>query len=139
MRRWFRLITIAMWFTATVALGQISDEVDRRKVVLESELKLVEQQIAEQTKLLRVTERQSASLERDREILNQQIKRAKLIIKQQQLEIERLGGDIKQKSGTITELTDKIQTTKVALAELLRKRRLPKRLRWWNCFSRMIL
>ncbi|MEK7621775.1 MAG: lytic murein transglycosylase [Patescibacteria group bacterium] len=125
MRRRFPFIILVVIFFVTAARvsGQTSDEVERRKATLENELKVVEEQIAAQTKLLRATEQQSASLERDRTLLNQQIARAKLVIKQHQLEIEQLGGDIKRKSGTISELGAKIETTRVSLAELLRKHR----------------
>lgn len=127
MRRWLRFISkfiyVTLFLVTTFVVAQTSDEVERRKTVLETELKIVEQQIAEQTKLLKITEQQSASLERDHELLNQQISRAKLVIKQHQIEIEQLGGDIRKKSGTINELTGKIEATRVSLAELLRKRR----------------
>ena len=128
MRRWFRFITIATLLAATVVFpartfGQTAAEVNRRRAALETELQTVEQQIAAQTKLLQITQQQKSSLQRDLNILNAQISRAKLIIKQHQLEIERLGGDIKKKSGTIIQLTDKIDETKTSLAELLRKRR----------------
>ena len=106
-----------------LTFGQTADEVNQRKAALESELKIVEQQIAAQTKLLQITQRQKSSLQRDLDILNTQISRAKLIIKQHQLEIERLGGDIRKKTGTITQLANKIDETKMSLAELLRKRR----------------
>ncbi len=128
MRRWFRFITIAALLAAAVVFpartfGQTATEVNRRRAALETELQTVEQQIAAQTKLLQITQQQKSSLQRDLNILNAQISRAKLIIKQHQLEIERLGGDIKKKSGTIIQLTDKIDETKTSLAELLRKRR----------------
>jgi membrane-bound lytic murein transglycosylase B len=123
MKRWFSFIVVTVSLVATLTFAQTTDQVASRKVALESELKLVEQQIAAQTKLLQITQQQGASLKRDVDILNGQISRAKLVIKQHQLEIVRLGGDIKQKSGTITELTGKIATIKVSLAELLRKRR----------------
>ncbi|MFH1169977.1 MAG: hypothetical protein V1704_00180 [Candidatus Vogelbacteria bacterium] len=117
----FMVVTVLL--VATLTFGQTADQVAERKVALESELKLVEQQIDAQTKLLQVTRQQGASLKRDVDILNGQINRAKLVIKQHQLEIARLGGDIKKKAGTIIELTDRIETIKVSLAELLRKRR----------------
>ncbi|HEY4476537.1 MAG TPA: hypothetical protein VJB69_00900 [Candidatus Paceibacterota bacterium] len=128
MRRWFWFITVTVSFAATFVFrtsvfAQTNDEVERRKMALETELQVVEQQIAQQTKLLGVTQQQKSSLQRDLNILNGQISRAKLIIKQHQLEIERLSGDIQKKSGTIVELTDKIEKDKTSLAELLRKRR----------------
>src|SRR3989344_1631637 len=108
---------VGISLVATLTLAQTADQVASRKVALESEIKLVEQQIAVQTKLLQITQQQGASLKRDVDILNGQINRAKLVIKQHQLEIVRLGGDIKQKSGTITELTGKIATIKISLAD----------------------
>jgi len=128
MRPWFQFVAVAVFFAATLmfparTFGQTADGVNRRKAALETELQTVERQIAAQTKLLQATQQQKSSLQRDLSILNVQISRAKLVIKQHQLEIERLGGDIKKKSGTIIELVDKIEKTKTSLAELLRKRR----------------
>lgn len=125
MKRWlsFLFLFIALSLATTFVSAQTSDEVARRKTALEAELKLVEIQIVQQTKLLQTTQQEKSSLQRDLVILNTQISRAKLTIKKHQLEIERLGGDIKKKSGTILELGNKISKIKVSLEELLRKRR----------------
>ena len=123
MRRGFILVATALFFITTAAFGQTADEVNRRKAALEIELQTVEKQIAEQTKLLQTTQQEKASLQRDLNILSAQISRAKLIIKQHQIEIEQLGGDIEKKTGTITQLTGKIEASRASLAELLRKRR----------------
>lgn len=119
----FTALLAVLFVFSRLTFGQTAEAVNQRKAALETELQIVEQQIAAQTKLLQVTQQQKSSLQRDLDILNGQINRAKLIIKQHQLEIERLGGDIKKKSGTITQLTGKIEETKISLAELLRKRR----------------
>ncbi len=123
MKRWLGFLFSLFFLSISFSLAQTSDDVARRKTALEGELKLVEQQIAAQTQLLQVTQQEKSSLQRDLTILNTQISRAKLVIKQHQLEIERLGGDIKKKTGTILGLENKISKIKISLEELLRKRR----------------
>ncbi|MEK7552996.1 MAG: lytic murein transglycosylase [Patescibacteria group bacterium] len=107
-----------------LAVGGLStDEVNRRKAALEAELRQVETEIAIQNNLIAAKQREVATFERDREILNSQIAKAKLVIKAHQLETARLGGDIKKKVETISELTERIERNKNSLAELLRQRR----------------
>ena len=88
MKRWAGFfigsLFVTLFLVATFSLAQTSDEVARRKTALEAELKLVEQQIVQQTKLLQTTQQEKSSLQRDLSILTTQISRAKLIIKQHQ-------------------------------------------------------
>ncbi len=90
---------------------------------LEAELKKVEAEIADQTKLLQSKQKETASIARDIEILTYQINTAKLKIQAKQLEIRRLGTDIGKKREVIGALTSKIEAGEESLEELLRNYR----------------
>ncbi|MEK7136164.1 MAG: hypothetical protein AAB821_01050 [Patescibacteria group bacterium] len=92
-----------------------------RESALRDELAKVEADILANTKLLNSKRGESASISRDIQILTYQINQAKLKIRQKQIEIERLGGDITKKEVTITTLSNEIEEEKESLAELLRK------------------
>ncbi|MEK7610517.1 MAG: lytic murein transglycosylase [Patescibacteria group bacterium] len=119
---WWRFLASgALVLIASSALAQTS--VEDRKRALEAELAEVEKEIAAQTTLLRATQRQGASLKRDIDLLTYELNQSKLKIKAKKLEIERLGGDITKKIGTIADLEARIEREKLALAELLRQTR----------------
>lgn len=94
-----------------------------RQARLQEELKQVEKDIAEQTKLLSSKQKETASIQRDVDVLTYKISTARLNIRAKQLEIERLGTDIVKKESTIGNLVSKIDIEKSSLAELLRKTR----------------
>ncbi|MBI2097435.1 MAG: lytic murein transglycosylase [Candidatus Vogelbacteria bacterium] len=121
--RWRWFITGLIFSLPFLALGQTSDDVDRRKAALEQELVKVEAEIAVQEGLIAIKQKEAATLERDRQLLNSQIAKAKLVIRAHELEIERLGGDINKKAGTIADLTKRLVKLTESLAELLRQRR----------------
>ncbi len=94
-----------------------------KEVRLQAQLQQVEAEIAGQKSLLQSKQKETASIKRDVDILTYKITTAQLNIKAKQIEIERLGGDIKQKVKTIGVLDDKLETKKRSLAELLRQTR----------------
>lgn len=106
-----------------LAIGQTGDDVNRRRAALETELAKVEAEIAIQTGLIVIKQKEATTLERDRQLLNSQITKAKLVIRAHELEIERLGGDINKKAETIADLTKQLDKITDSLAELLRQRR----------------
>jgi len=120
-RHW--IITGLIFSLPFLALGQTSDDVNRRRAALETELAKVEAEIAIQEGLIVIKQKEAATLERDRQLLNSQIAKAKLVIRAHELEIERLGGDINKKAETITGLTKRLSKLTDSLAELLRQRR----------------
>lgn len=95
--------------------------IPERRAQLERELAAIEAQIDEQRKILDARQRESVTLERDVDILNAKIERAKLSIKARTLAIQRLSGEIAEKVRVIGSLTDKITREKDSLAELIRK------------------
>ncbi|OJI08853.1 MAG: hypothetical protein COX02_00565 [Candidatus Vogelbacteria bacterium CG22_combo_CG10-13_8_21_14_all_37_9] len=90
---------------------------------LRAQLKEVEQQIADQTVILRDKQKETASVQRDIDILDNKIKTAQLNIKAKQIEIARLGTNITEKVKTIGVLNTKVDREKLSLSELLRKTR----------------
>ena len=118
----FLLGLVAVSLAPAVVLAETADNAKTaREAVLRAELAKVEAEIAANTKLLNAKRQESSSIERDIAILNYQINQAKLKIRQKQIEIERLGGDITKKETTITVLSNEIEEKKESLAELLRK------------------
>ena len=103
--------------------AQTGDDVERRKAALEQELAQVEVEIKTQTLLINAKQQEVATLTRDRALLNSQITKAKLVIREHELKIQQLGGDINKKTATIADLAARIEKMKTSLAELLRKRR----------------
>lgn len=92
-----------------------------RRAQLEKELAAIEAQIEEQRGVLEARQRESVTLERDIDILNAKIERAKLSIKARTLAIQRLSGEISEKIKTIQNLSEKIDREKVSIAELIRE------------------
>lgn len=103
--------------------AQTSNDKAAQEAQLRSQLSIVEQQITEQTKLLREKQKETASVQRDIDILNFKIKTAQLNIQAKQIEIARLGTDINKKVKTIGALNTKIDDGKISLAKLLRQTR----------------
>lgn len=114
-----------MLFSSThMAFGSVElDNAQAAKAKLESELSLLEQEIAQKQKELANQKGQSTSLSRDIAILTTQIAKSKLDIKSKNLQITKLGGEITQKNSTIQTLTERIELEKESLAQLLRKNR----------------
>ncbi|MDQ5957762.1 MAG: hypothetical protein QG665_87, partial [Patescibacteria group bacterium] len=113
----FLLLTLV----PTLALAETPEEKEIRESALRKELAQVEADIAANTKKLQAKQGEASSISRDIQILTYKINQAKLKIRQKQIEIERLGGDITKRENTITTLSNKIESEKESLAELLRK------------------
>lgn len=90
---------------------------------LRAELASIESQIQDQQNILNTKKSEGASLERDVAILNAQIKQAQLKIKAHEISINKLGKDINQKTETIRNLSGKIDSSKISLAEMLQRTR----------------
>lgn len=94
---------------------------EERKIRLEAELQQIELDIEAKRGSLKEKQAQRTTLERDISILNTQIDKAKLSIKQRDLILSRLQGDIGQKSSNIKELDGKLDRSKSSLAQLIRR------------------
>lgn len=117
-------LAFSLFFWPLTSLAQaLPPDKAAQEAQLQTQLKAVEQQIADQTTLLRSKQQETASVQRDIDILDFKIKTAQLNIKAKQIEIARLGTNIVQKEKTIGALDDKVGREKLALVELLRKTR----------------
>jgi len=105
------------------AIAQTSAAVTAEQKRLEEELKKVEAEIARQTVLLQGKQKETASIQRDVDILTAEIKQAKLKIQAKEIEIKRLGSDIGKKETVILTLSERIEREKESMSELLRKTR----------------
>jgi membrane-bound lytic murein transglycosylase B len=92
-----------------------------RRVELEQQLNDLQSQIDAQQKMVDQKEQESASLQRDIDVLNGKINEAKLAIKARDITIEQLSSDISGKQDTIGQLNDKLEKEKESLAQLIRK------------------
>ncbi len=122
-RRLFFLLIIFSYLAFPVFVRALTEDEAARQARLQAELKIVEQDIAKQTQLLQGKQKETASIQRDVDVLTYKIATAKLNIRAKQLQIERLGTDIVKKVATIGNLNSKIESEKNSLAELLRKTR----------------
>src|SRR3989344_6995941 len=98
-----------------------AQSVEERRTKLEQDLAALETQIKEQGNIREARQRESVSLERDIDIWNAKIEKAKLSIRARTLSIERLSGDITEKQRIIGNLSGRITREKDSLAELIRK------------------
>ncbi|MFA5736984.1 MAG: lytic murein transglycosylase [Candidatus Paceibacterota bacterium] len=107
-------------FYSSPIYAETEAEISAKEEKLKAELSKVEKEIADQKNLLSNKQKETASIQRDIDILNYKINTAQLNIKKKKLEIERLGGDINDKVEYIGELNEKVGKNKVSLGELLR-------------------
>jgi len=117
------LFTSGIIFTSVqFAFAQAgSAEVQARRAELERELAELEKEIGVQRSILVEKQQEGASIERDIDILNAEIEKARLVIRARNIAISNLEGDIRTKGQIIEDLNDKIERQKTSLAELLRK------------------
>lgn len=109
------------------SLGQggayAADLTPEQEAQLRAELASIEAQIAEQQTILNSTKQKGKSLESDVANLNAQIKQAQLKIKAQDIMINKLGKDISIKATTIQTLSQKIESGKESLAQVIQRTR----------------
>ena len=99
----------------------VAQNVAERRAELERELSSLEAQIEEQRRILETRQRESVSLERDIQILNAGIEKARLSIRARSISIERFSGEIADTERLIGNLSAKIDREKASLAQLIRR------------------
>ncbi len=99
----------------------VDSQVASRKAQLERELVDIEQKINTQRSLVQEKQRERVSLERDVSILDANMEKARLGIKQRVIAISRIADEIGDKETIIKELDGKISRGKESLAQLIRK------------------
>ncbi|TSC62805.1 MAG: peptidase M23B [Parcubacteria group bacterium Gr01-1014_48] len=99
----------------------VDSQVASRKAQLERELEDLEKKIDTQRSLVQEKQRERVTFERDVAILDANIEKARLGIKQRTIAISRLSDEIDDKETIISELDEKIGRGKESLAQLIRK------------------
>ncbi|MDQ5901628.1 MAG: 2 protein [Patescibacteria group bacterium] len=105
-------------FGPSFANAQLSPEERAR---LETELAQLEKEIKEQETILAGQKNKSASLQRDIELLRARIDASKKKIAQKDIQIKKIGSEIKNKNQTIEQLNGDIEDGKQSLAQLIKK------------------
>lgn len=118
----FIFIAVGLFAAAPPAHAQdTSLDVEERRAELEEELADLTKEIEHQRQILQEKQRETASLERDVAILDARIQSAELSIRARQIEINQLASEIREKEGTIGQLSEKADRERASLAELMRK------------------
>ncbi|OGF62874.1 hypothetical protein A2662_00335 [Candidatus Giovannonibacteria bacterium RIFCSPHIGHO2_01_FULL_45_33] len=118
-------LVLALFFLGVFG-AQVYAELDpavvaAQKAKLEAELKVYEDQIAGFQSLIVEKQKEGDSFKRDIEILNAQIAKAKLAIKARTLSINKLLGNIEDKSKNIVVLSADMESARASLMQFLRK------------------
>lgn len=119
----FFIIGILAYQIPAIYADVVLDNAQADKARLEAELAKLEKEIAAKQKELDNQKGQSVSISRDISILTAQIQKSKLDIKNKNLIIQKLGGEIVVKNKKIEALSTKIDREKESLAQLIRKER----------------
>ena len=118
-RKSYFVLTVVLFCVLTnTAFAETDAE---RKARLEAELQNVERQILNQEVLVEGKQAERQSLERDVNILDAQIKKARLGIQARGLAILQLEDQIVDKAGVIGVLSDRLSKQRESLAQLVRK------------------
>ena len=119
-------ITIVIFAPITQSVWAQSSSADlsiEQRAQLESELRVLEQEIAEKEALLEKKKGQSGSIQNDLNILINDIKRAKLQIQAKNLIISKLSKEIGTRVSKINNLDQKISSGQDSISDLIRKTR----------------
>jgi peptidoglycan hydrolase CwlO-like protein len=109
---------LLLWSSAAVVFSAETEA--ERKARLEAALQEVEAQIETQQVLVESKQQERQSLERDINLLDAEIEKAKLGIQARAYTIEQLSDQIDDKEGVIAELNDRLRRQRQSLAQLLR-------------------
>ncbi len=115
------LVLILVLLLATPAYSQVTSAEERAK--LQAQLDQIEKDIANNQGSLTELQRQRTTLERDIAILDNKIKTAKLQIKQTDLALKNINGDIVEKVRSINQVDAKVARSQASLAQILRRTR----------------
>ncbi|MCU0660356.1 MAG: lytic murein transglycosylase [Candidatus Pacebacteria bacterium] len=113
------LSAIPISFVSAQSTGQQLAREQRAK--LETELAALEAEIKQKQNELNGQRGQSASIQRDINILTTKIQKTQLDIKAKNIVIQKLGDEIQTKNRTIQSLSQKIEKQRESLAQLIRK------------------
>jgi len=103
--------------------AQSTDATAQRRAELQRQLNEVESQISATNSVITKLQGEGSSLQRDINILDGEIKKAKLQVRATDIAIQALASNITVHSRTISTLSEQLDTQKSALAEVIRKTR----------------
>jgi len=117
---------IVLWIltalTFAVPLSFINAETEaQRRARLEAELNRIEQEIEVQQVLLDGKSGERQSLERDVAVLDAQINKAQLAIRQRNLTIAQIASDVEDREQAVRALDEKMMRERASLSQLIRK------------------
>lgn len=112
------VLLLIILVTPVVSSGETEAE---RRERLEGELQQIERQILQQQVLLEDKQVERQSLERDLDIIDTQIRKAQLGIQARAVAIEQLNDQIGDKEVTLDILSERLNTQRQSLAELIRQ------------------
>ncbi len=115
------LIALMLVFVAALPFVTKAETEAERRARLQKELAKIEAQIKEQEKLVNALSGERHSLERDIKLIDAQIRKSELAIKQRNYAIAKLQEEIKQLNRKLGNLDEKLESGKEFLARLLRK------------------
>ncbi len=113
------LILITYLSVSVVFAADLDCNLPENRETCLAELAKTENEISDLSKQLSGLKNEGASISRDKKILENQAKQAKLKIKTHELSIAKLGKDIKSKESTITGLQERINKNKIGLNEVI--------------------
>ncbi len=96
------------------------EEIAERERQLQADLEAKMKEIAEISIYANQKSQERASLERDIALIEAEIKKTQLEIQARNINIKQIGGEITERSSTITALTEKYARQKASLAKLIR-------------------
>ena len=114
------MLTVVCAHTLPMSVAHAQTEAER-EARLQAELYEIEKEIQQQRALLDEKQGERVSLERDVEVLDTQINKAELAIRQRTLTIQDISGDISDREEAIRQLNNKMRRGQASLAQLLRK------------------
>lgn len=116
-------VLTALTVGPSILFAEEAQDIANRRIELQRQLDAVESQIKATGAVITKLQGEGSSLQRDINILDGQIKKAKLQVKATDIAIQALASNIIVHSRSISTLTDQLFTQKKALAELIRKTR----------------
>ena len=118
---WMFLVTITFVVAPLLPVFSNAETTQERRVRLERELAIIEQDIVQKRGVLSEKQKERTSLERDIAILDGQIGVAQQQIKHRNLTISKIRDDIGDKKTAIGEVDKKVVRSEQSLAQLLRR------------------
>ena len=116
-----RIVVLAGFAAAAFASFAYAETQEERRIRLEAELQQIEREIQQQQVLLDEKSGERQSLERDVAVLDAQINKAQLAIRQRNLTIAQIANEVTDREQAVRALDEKLDREKDSLGQLIRK------------------